>query len=98
MVRRMSSALGRAIGRYLSQPVRQYRPLTTSHPDLLAATLQPGDILLVEGNTRVSSAIKYLTQSTWSHAALYVGTGIDSNDSGEPEPMLVEVDMVDGVR
>jgi hypothetical protein len=30
-------------------------------------------VLLIEGNTRLSVIIKYLTQSTWSHAALYVG-------------------------
>jgi hypothetical protein len=47
MVRRISNALGRAIGRYLSEPVRRYRPLTTSAPELLASTLQPGDVLLV---------------------------------------------------
>ena len=98
MTMRVASSIGRAVGRYLSQPVSNYRPLTTCEPDILAATLRPGDVLLVDGNTRVSAAIKYLTQSTWSHAALYVGTGIDSNGSGEPEPMLVEVDMVEGVR
>lgn len=97
MVRRMTSALGRAIGRYLSQPVRQYRPLTTSNPDLLATTLQPGDILLVEGNTRVSAAIKYLTQSTWSHAALYVGDAVCGPDAGDEAPVLIEADMVEGV-
>ena len=30
-------------------------------------------MLLVEGNNHISGVIKYLTQSTWSHAALYVG-------------------------
>ena len=30
-------------------------------------------MLLVEGEQRVSEVIKYLTQSSWSHAALYVG-------------------------
>jgi hypothetical protein len=30
-------------------------------------------VLLVEGDQRVSEVIKYLTQSSWSHAALYVG-------------------------
>ena len=98
MMMRIASSIGRAVGRYQSQPVSNYRPLTTCEPDILAATLRPGDVLLVDGNTRVSAAIKYLTQSTWSHAALYVGIGIDSNGSGQPEPMLVEVDMVDGVR
>ena len=45
-------------------------------PVQLAATLRPGDVLLVEGNTRLSVAIKYLTQSTWSHAALFVGAAV----------------------
>ena len=43
-------------------------------------TLQPGDVLLVEGNQKVSSGIKYLTQSTWSHAALYVGDALKDRD------------------
>src|SRR5215510_7731907 len=81
MIRRAGAAIGKAIGRYLSEPVAQYRPLATSSPDLLAPTLRPGDVLLVEGNTRVSAAIKYLTQSTWSHAALYVGDALAGPDS-----------------
>ena len=36
-------------------------------------SLEPGDVLLVEGNSRISDVIKYLTQSTWSHSTLYVG-------------------------
>jgi hypothetical protein len=97
MVQRISSAIGQAISRYLSQPVRRYRPLTTSAPELLASTLQPGDVLLVEGNTRVSAAIKYLTQSTWSHAALYVGDALGGADAGDDAPVLIEADMVNGV-
>jgi hypothetical protein len=97
MVRRISNAMGRAISRYLSEPVRSYRPLTTSAPELLAATLQPGDVLLVEGNTRVSAAIKYLTQSTWSHAALYMGDALSGPNAGEDAPVLIEADMLQGV-
>jgi hypothetical protein len=38
-------------------------------------------------------AIKYLTQSTWSHAALYVG------DCGQGAPhCFVEADIVNGIR
>ena len=29
--------------------------------------------MLVEGDNRISAIIKYLTQSTWSHSALFVG-------------------------
>ena len=85
------------LARYLSAPVANYRPLTTSPPSQLASALRPGDVLLVEGNTRISNAIKYLTQSIWSHAALYVGPMPNAFNDGENEPVLVEVDMVSGV-
>ena len=52
-------------------------------------SLQPGDILLIEGNTRLSAVIKFLTQSTWSHAALYVGdTGKAKTANGEQDVLL----------
>lgn len=35
--------------------------------------LKPCDVLLVEGRSRVSEVIKQITQSSWSHSALYVG-------------------------
>src|SRR3990167_9741372 len=31
------------------------------------------DVLLIEGRSRVSEVIKVITQSPWSHAALYIG-------------------------
>ena len=93
----MCSAIGRALARYLARPNPMYRPLATTDPDKLGATLRPGDVLLVEGNTRVSTAIKYLTQSTWSHTALYVGPVPQlSTDEGEPK-VLIEADIVAGV-
>jgi hypothetical protein len=72
--------------------------LATTPPARLAAALQPGDVLLVEGDTRISVAIKYLTQSTWSHAAIYVGPlpGLPRRD-GEVVS-LVEADLNEGVR
>ncbi len=97
MLRQVPSSIGQAIARYLSTPVANYRPLTTSLPSQLASTLRPADVLLVEGNTRVSNAIKYLTQSTWSHAALYVGAIPNASIGVEDEQILVEVDMVKGV-
>jgi hypothetical protein len=97
MLRQVSNSIGKALARYLSAPVANYRPLTTSQPSQLAATLRPGDVLLVEGNTRISNAIKYLTQSTWSHAALYAGAIPGASNSDPYEPFLVEVDMVQGV-
>lgn len=64
----------------------------------LARALKPGDVLLVEGNNRISTAIKYLTQSTWSHAALYVGDAYGKGGATNPTPCFVEADVVEGVR
>jgi hypothetical protein len=39
----------------------------------LGESLIPGDVLLVEGRSRVGRVIKAITQSPWTHAALYIG-------------------------
>jgi len=75
--------------RYLLQPNGRYAPFYAPDPEVVRKALQPGDILLVEGNTRLSAVIKYLTQSTWSHAALYVGERPgDVAPDGEPNVLL----------
>src|SRR5260370_32414826 len=38
--------------------------------------LRRGDVVLVEGHSRVSHFIKYATQSQWTHTALYVGDAL----------------------
>lgn len=38
------------------------------------------DVVLVEGRSRVSDVIKLITQSSWSHAALYIGKLHDIED------------------
>ena len=89
------SGIGGLLADYLSKPRRQGSLIATLAPELLAATLRPGDVLLIEGNTRISVAIKYLTQSTWSHAALFVG---DGPVPATPGKVLVEADIREGVR
>ena len=64
-------ALGTRIAERISTPAPVPRDLALLRP--YAQVLRPGDVLLVEGTSRLSAAIKYLTQSTWSHAALYLG-------------------------
>ena len=89
--------LGRWIARYLSAPIPNYQPFCTYDVPVLEACLRPADILLVEGDTRISTAIKYLTQSTWSHAAFYAGPGTQKfSAEGEPCP-LIEAELADGV-
>lgn len=87
---------GRRLARYLNRPVGSYRSFNISGPVMLARVLRPGDVLLVDGNTRISTAIKYLTQSTWSHAALFVGAMQHSAVTGHAQ-VLVEADLEQGV-
>ncbi len=95
--------LGNTLARYLTKTVASYKPFSVHHHSTLASVMQPGDVLLVEGDHRISTAIKYLTQSTWSHAAFYLGTHSHSKDtslperSGESEELLVEADLENGV-
>lgn len=88
--------LGRVIARYLDQPATGYEPFTPSDPEALARSLRPGDVLLVEGNNHIAGVIKYLTQSTWSHAALYVGPVKDTAANVEPH-VLIEAEIGCGV-
>jgi hypothetical protein len=97
MLRLLKRKMGESIARYLEQPSRDYRPFSVSDPQTLRAILEPGDVLLIEGNQRVSVAIKYLTQSTWSHAALYLGNALNDPRDDSETRTLVEADLVQGV-
>lgn len=93
--------IGLWIAGRLEAQVSGYVPFTASDPGTLCRFLQPGDILLVEGNQKVSVAIKYLTQSTWSHAAIYVGNDALPDDhktmpDGTPNG-LIEANLGEGV-
>lgn len=93
----ISHQIGHWLARFLSKPthIHSAAPLTTALD--LRTCLQVADVILVEGNTRFSTAIKYLTQSTWSHAALYVG--MRARHTGEEaEPCFIEADIIEGVR
>lgn len=89
--------LGRRLARYLAKPTKVVSISPPTAPERLLACLRPGDVLLVEGKSRFSTAIKYLTQSTWTHAAIYVG-GHLAEAGGNPSHCFVEADLVDGVR
>ncbi|HWY73344.1 MAG TPA: YiiX/YebB-like N1pC/P60 family cysteine hydrolase [Burkholderiaceae bacterium] len=93
----MFESVGRGLATYLSKPIA--KPGGSSmDARLVADTLIPGDVLLIEGNTRMSAAIRYLTQSMWSHAALFVGTRPELPSIGSEPCTLIEADVLDGVR
>ena len=49
--------------------------------DRIRYELRPCDVLLIEGRSRVSEVIKIITQSSWSHSALYIGRIHDIEDA-----------------
>ena len=88
--------IGRRLARRLEAPAPGVEPYTHADVAALRRVLEPGDVLLIEGYSRVSVAIKYLTMSTWSHSAMYVGNAL-GRVSPEGEPLtLVEVNLGQG--
>lgn len=87
--------LSRLLAGYLTGPSRASYTNVPTEIESLAKAVRPGDVILVEGKQRISTAIKYLTQSTWSHAALCI-TRLDDNSEGTPH--FIEADAVEGVR
>ncbi|MBS1175473.1 MAG: hypothetical protein H6R05_1604 [Burkholderiaceae bacterium] len=87
--------LGQHLAHYLSKQRLGTPSIALCQPEALRATLRKGDVLLVEGNTRFSLAIQYLTQSNWSHSALCIK---DPAGCAPDEPCLVEADILEGVR
>lgn len=77
--------------------------------DRICYELEPCDVLLVDGRSRVSEVIRVTTRSNWSHCAIFIGRFSDIKDDkllaivkkhykGHPrEPLLVEVILGKGV-
>ena len=93
----LTRTIGRALAVYLSKPIKHYEPFSVHNAQTLRAIFKPGDVLLVEGNLRFSTAIKYLSQSTWSHAALFVGDTLKDSVCEGKVCELIEADLVEGV-
>jgi len=89
----IKQAIGSRMARFLTAPRPNYVQHDTAPVEKVIRSLQPGDIVLVDGDARISTAIKYLTQSTWSHSCLFTGPETDDPD----QPTLIEADLNDGV-
>lgn len=79
--------LSKLLINFLSTEIGPLYRHPTHNYEQLKKCIIPGDVLLVEGHQRFSAAIKYLTQSNWSHSALYIG-----------EEKLIEADLENGVQ
>ena len=83
---------------------RPPREIPLSDFERIRYELKPCDVILVEGRSRVSEVIKLITQSPWSHAALYLGRPHDIEDArlreivmqyefGENQQLLIESEL-----
>lgn len=93
--------LGAFLAKRLQTQSSGYEPYTPSDPETLSRTLRTGDILLIEGDQKLSAAIKYLTQSTWSHAAFFIGDALATAPDEAQKPagerlQLIEVNLGEG--
>lgn len=99
MLRKLKAWLTHCIIQWLTKERPTGGTILCDHERLIFE-IRPGDVLLVEGRSRVSDIIKNITQSPWSHAALYIGrlgeisepdlhAAIRRYYSGDPSEQLV---------
>ena len=81
-MRSPAQLLGAWFIQYLTRPREEYRRWFFNDPVRLKSRIRPGDVVLVEGDQRVSQVIKYLTMSPWSHSAMYVGSALLRDPAG----------------
>ena len=105
----LNDALANWVVKYLTAEVPGHQRRAPLDVARFKAALRPGDVVLVEGRTRISRIIMTLTQSSWSHAFLYLGDallrwgGPDAEQAverfgAEAAFLGIESDMREGVR
>jgi hypothetical protein len=104
----LERALSDTLVRFLTREVRSYQRRIPNNLENLKKHIRPGDVLLVEGKSRVAQIIKYITQSSWSHSTIYVGEHAvrDGGPQGErfrelygeeARHLVIEADLEHGV-
>lgn len=76
----LKSRLERWLTHFLVKDLRSAAHSLLYDFDRLCYEIRPGDVILVEGRSRISEVIKLITQSSWTHAALYIGRLVDIED------------------
>jgi len=85
VVRSPNRILGDWFVRQITRPRREYRRFVFNNEERLKSRIRPGDVVLVDGDQRVSQVVKYLTMSSWSHSALYIGSALVRDPARRPE-------------
>src|SRR5437879_8546779 len=76
--------------RVLTKPRGNYNRILPTDLETLRLTVRKGDVILVEGDQRVSEVIKYLTQSSWSHSAMYIGDELWRRNPADRDALLAK--------
>ena len=90
MFKKINSVLSRMMARHLNKKVTDYFYRIANNMKNLKKYIRKGDVVLIEGNQRLSELIKLFTQSHWSHIAFYVGDELIKNGSTHTEKLLDE--------
>jgi len=90
MFNKMKLALKHLITTRLTKKSTDYFFRIPNNMKKLKKHIRKGDVVLVEGNQRLSELIKLFTQSHWSHNALYVGNELIKEGSVHREKILSE--------
>ncbi len=101
--------IGRYLLKRLEMPLPSYEQRIINNMQNLYREIRPGDVLLVEGRSKLTQIIQIITKSAWSHAAIYVANRLDhTTDDGvqsilnglgetDRQHMLIEADAGNGV-
>jgi hypothetical protein len=100
--------LTRGLVSYLTAELPTYQRRVPNDLGRMRAELCPGDVVLVEGKSRISRMIMTLTQSSWSHAGMYIGDALlrwggpraeEALQKFGPDAahLILESDMAEGV-
>lgn len=104
----LDRALSDALVRFLTQELKSYQRRIPNNLDNLKKHVRDGDVVLVEGKTRIAQIIKYVTQSSWSHSGIYIGDRVVGGDhplrdrflelhGDEARHLVLEADLASGV-
>ena len=89
----MLKKLGSILAGFLTKETNTKKAVNSYYQvslDEIKPILKPCDVILIEGKSRVSKAIQFITESNWSHAAIFIGKFKNNKNC------LIEVKLVDG--
>ena len=84
--------VGTQLAKFLTKEHNHNDPYYKISIDDTISILEPGDVVLVEGQSRLSGAIQFIASSNWAHAAIFIGK------KDYFKHFLIEVKAVEGCK